>query len=532
MLDMTNVKTKMDAAAGVIVKEGDNGERLLLMIQRASDDHWPNHWEFPRGKCDKGGSPMGENTLKCCKREIKEETGLDVIPMYKIDEFQYLADNGTRLTTCYNFLCKMKDPNQKVKLSNEHKRYKWIQSVGEVELLALPDQKRTIKKILNRKESISTQPGNDFTKNNMVQEKKKYKNKPKNPELWSRAIAAAKKKFDVYPSAYANAWASKWYRERGGKWESVSETYVKSGLGQWFKQKWVDMSRKDKEGKHPPCGRDDADKGKYPKCRPAASAAKMTKKEKESAVRRKRSAEKKDPQKGKGQTPVMVKTKKESLKQDINNILGERDYNDPDSRPELFKVDRFKDLMKLKKGEKEFNDDRHSIQPTLFGLIKNYGGDYRGRETGVNSVNRGNYGGMKFIKKYLPDDWEDQLEKYSRSQAKVDREDVKMELEKYLKIIREEKEEKENKPLNKPFRMPSGSNKKFGVYVKNDKGNVVKVTFGDPNMEIKRDDPERLKSFRARHNCASPGPRWKARYWSCKMWEKRKSVGDYLKGKK
>lgn len=73
--------------------------------------------------------------------------------------------------------------------------------------------------------------------------------------------------------------------------------------------------------------------------------------------------------------------------------------------------------------------------------------------------------------------------------------------------------------LNKPFRTPSGP-KKFSVYVKNDKGNVVKVNFGDPNMEIKRDDPERRKSYRARHHCDNPGPKWKANYWSCKMWSK------------
>jgi len=73
-------------------------------------------------------------------------------------------------------------------------------------------------------------------------------------------------------------------------------------------------------------------------------------------------------------------------------------------------------------------------------------------------------------------------------------------------------------PLNKPFRLPSGSKKKFGVYVKNDKGNIVKVTFGDPNMSIKRDNPERRKSFRARHGCDNPGPKYKANYWSCKMW--------------
>ena len=60
--------------------------------------------------------------------------------------------------------------------------------------------------------------------------------------------------------------------------------------------------------------------------------------------------------------------------------------------------------------------------------------------------------------------------------------------------------------------------KKRSVYVKNDKGNVVKVNFGDPNMKIKKSDPGRRKNFRARHNCDNPGPRWKARYWSCKAW--------------
>jgi hypothetical protein len=71
--------------------------------------------------------------------------------------------------------------------------------------------------------------------------------------------------------------------------------------------------------------------------------------------------------------------------------------------------------------------------------------------------------------------------------------------------------------LNKPFRTPDGP-KKFSVYVKNGSGNVVKVNFGDPNMKIKKYIPERRKSFRARHNCDNPGPKWKARYWSCKAW--------------
>ena len=71
-------------------------------------------------------------------------------------------------------------------------------------------------------------------------------------------------------------------------------------------------------------------------------------------------------------------------------------------------------------------------------------------------------------------------------------------------------------PLNKP--MP-GDVKKFKVYVKDPAtGNIVKVNFGDPNMTIKKHIPARRKSFRARHNCDNPGPKTKARYWSCKKW--------------
>ena len=71
--------------------------------------------------------------------------------------------------------------------------------------------------------------------------------------------------------------------------------------------------------------------------------------------------------------------------------------------------------------------------------------------------------------------------------------------------------------LNKPFYTPDGP-KKSAVYVTGPKGKVVIVRFGDPDMKIKVNDPERRKSFRARHNCDNPGPKWKARYWSCKAW--------------
>jgi hypothetical protein len=84
--------------------------------------------------------------------------------------------------------------------------------------------------------------------------------------------------------------------------------------------------------------------------------------------------------------------------------------------------------------------------------------------------------------------------------------------------------------LGKPMK---GDVKKFKVYVRDPKtGNVKKVNFGDPNMEIRRDNPKARKSFRARHGCGTPraSNRTKAAYWSCRMWSK-KPVSKILKGK-
>lgn len=74
--------------------------------------------------------------------------------------------------------------------------------------------------------------------------------------------------------------------------------------------------------------------------------------------------------------------------------------------------------------------------------------------------------------------------------------------------------------LGKPFRTPKGP-KKFSVYVRNKKGNVVKVNFGDPGLSIKRDDPKRKKAFRARHKCSTRKDRTKPSYWSCRFWSSK-----------
>lgn len=83
------------------------------------------------------------------------------------------------------------------------------------------------------------------------------------------------------------------------------------------------------------------------------------------------------------------------------------------------------------------------------------------------------------------------------------------------RVMQEAEYQGRDVPLGKKMK---GDVKKSKVFVRNEKGNVVKVEFGDPNMTIKKHIPARRKSFRARHNCDNPGPRTKARYWSCKSW--------------
>jgi hypothetical protein len=86
----------------------------------------------------------------------------------------------------------------------------------------------------------------------------------------------------------------------------------------------------------------------------------------------------------------------------------------------------------------------------------------------------------------------------------------------HVNVLQEAEYKGRKVQLGKPM---AGDVKKFKVYVKNNKGNVVKVNFGQKGVKIKKNNPKRRKSFRARHGCdTNPGPRWKARYWSCRKW--------------
>ena len=81
-----------------------------------------------------------------------------------------------------------------------------------------------------------------------------------------------------------------------------------------------------------------------------------------------------------------------------------------------------------------------------------------------------------------------------------------------------------NVDLNKPFRSPGGPSK-FTVYTKDESGNVIKLGFGQPGMRINNNDPAKSRSFRKRMRCDNPGPRWKARWWSCNVIRYRKLLG-------
>lgn len=172
------------------------------------------------------------------------------------------------------------------------------------------------------------------------------KNKPTNPKLWAQCLAWARSRYDVCPSAYCNGAAAKRYKSKGGGWRKVKKPTneseetneasspaqqaaiainmkkkgvkpknenVNEDLKRWFKEKWVDVSKK-VDGKHPPCGRKDADGKSYPKCRPSKKVSSETpkvassydKEDKKKMTQQKRRAEKQDPKIGKGNKPTMT----------------------------------------------------------------------------------------------------------------------------------------------------------------------------------------------------------------------------------
>lgn len=268
---------------------------------------------------------------------------------------------------------------------------------------------------------------------------------------------------------------------------------------------WVNICKKKKGGGHPPCGRSDADKGSYPVCRGAGVAGKMSQSAKDSACRRKREKEKKDPQSGKGQKPTRIKiknykkkTKKESVDTNlIKNILKE-----------------YSSEKNIMSEELQYHiDNKISLTETMF-----------------------RYGSPKYFKVI-----NEARELYNKGMIFVSEEEeeiLKSDLGKVIKtktgktipldfpMVNEAEYKGKKVELNKP---KTGGPKKWYVYVRDPQSkNIKKVSYGSPDMSANWNDPEARKSFAARHQCEKKKDKTKAGYWACRA---HKDFGKNVSGR-
>jgi hypothetical protein len=347
--------------------------------------------------------------------------------------------------------------------------------------------------------------------------------KKEGTKLCARGKAAAKAKFDVYPSAYANGYAVQVCKgtmpdKNGekkcsgeyckGKNESVEN--LDEALDQWFDEKWVNICRKKEGGGHPPCGRKDADKGGYPKCRKTSVASKMTDAEKKSACSTKRKAEKDDPQKGKGQKPVNTKS--------------------PDSRKnESYNIDRMvitESKVIISEGLQYHLDNQISLLENVY----RYGSE--GYFNLINEV-RELYNEGKIDLSHLDEELiKTDIGKKVIFEGREVWLDIPM-LEDEVEQINEVKFRGKDVKTSSPQRSSSGG-KAYKVYVsgcaaktKSNPSGVKQIRFGSGGLKAKLNNPEAKKSYNARHGCSKGkhNDKCKAGYWSCRLPRYAKKLG-------
>ena len=345
---------------------------------------------------------------------------------------------------------------------------------------------------------------------------------------------------------------------------------MKEDLNKWFKEKWVNIGKK-VDGKHPPCGTSGEKRG-YAKCVPAAKAAGMSKKEKESATQRKRAAQHDAGRGGKsssgqGKAPIYVSTKpkneewSDKYKSSINcnNPKGfsQKAHCAGKKKNEDMNIEEKLNLFLEKNcptdagkwaASKAAAKSKFDVYPSAYAngwAAKNY----KGKGGGWKTCNEGEdnalceacwdgykqVGGKMKNGKMVPNcvpvsediNSDDDVNYGYVEPEEYDVEDEDMvdfiafmrgydkNLNEGCQCLREAEYQGRNVQLGKPMQ---GDIKKFKVYVKNPAGNVVKVNFGQKGMKIRKSNPAARKSFRARMNCDNPGPRTKANYWSCRKW--------------
>jgi hypothetical protein len=327
-------------------------------------------------------------------------------------------------------------------------------------------------------------------------------------------------------------------------------------LRKWFKDRWVNIGKKKKGGGHPPCGTSGKKRG-YAKCVPASKAASMTKKQKKSAVRRKRAAQNKAGRggtsdlRGGGKKPIRVKTKAENV-MNLEELVGK-----PITEAQFDEAAGKKDACYHKVKA------RYDVWPSAYASgalvkcrkvgAKNWGNKSKKEYMDTMAKKRKRKGLAPVKESFKVWDLDEKCWKgYEKKGMKkmfgkmypncVKKEGIQTNLWLGENEIYWENNlgescgytfEFEKQPMDeaeyqgrkvKLGKIMQGDVKKFKVYVKNPKGNVVKVNFGQGGdakggtMRIRKSNPKARASFRARHNCDNPGPRHKARYWSCRKW--------------
>ena len=304
---------------------------------------------------------------------------------------------------------------------------------------------------------VSTKPKNE-TMN--IEEKINLfleKNCPTDSAKWSASKSAAKSKFDVYPSAYANGWAAKNYKSKGGGWKTCSENVVSEATG-----------------------------------REAKEIAKLTG-TRDSIVQKFID----DFNLNAKNLFNFIAKGKEKVRKDFATAMSGR----PGNKYQGDFVGMF--------GESIVNEDCWEGYKQVGGKMKN------GKmvpncvpiSEDINDDDDVNYGLVEPEEYDVEDEDMEDFISFMRNYDKN--------LNEGCQCLREAEYQGREVQLGKPMQ---GDIKKFKVYVKNPAGNVVKVNFGQKGMKIRKSNPAARKSFRARMNCDSPGPRHKANYWSCRKW--------------
>jgi len=292
----------------------------------------------------------------------------------------------------------------------------------------------------------------------------------------------------------------------------MSQYIISEDLAVWFGKKkkkkgssqpkgpWVNICKKKKGGGHPPCGRKDADKGGYPVCRAAGVAGKMSQKEKDSACRRKREKEKKDPQTGKGQKPTRIKVKnykKKKKNEAVDRLVNLVLENNKPVISEDLKY-HFENKINISENVYRYGSPKYFKVINEARKLYNEGyGNWSNEDIELLESDRGNF----FI--------------YNGERLPLD-----------FPLVNEAEYKGKDVKLNKP---KTGGPKKWYVYVRNPKtGKIKKVSYGSPTMKANWNDPAARKSFAARHQCHKKKDKTKAGYWACRA---HKDFGKNVSGR-